>query len=95
MSLSSKLGTCIITWDYFWTIWSYRNLEFTNFSYEHRFGSFFYVHVTREKLPKQRSYEKYAHIMLIKLTPTLFFAPMNQNLRAIAQQSLHMQEPIL
>ncbi len=27
----------------------------TNFLYKHRFGSFFYVHVTREKLPKQRS----------------------------------------
>ncbi len=29
----------------------------TNFLYEHRFGSFFYVHVTRKKLPKQHSYE--------------------------------------
>ncbi len=33
-----------------------------------RFSSFFYVHVTREKLPKQSTYEKFARIMLMKLT---------------------------
>ncbi len=38
------------------------------FSYEHHFGSFFYVHVTREKLPKQCSYEKFVRKMLVKLT---------------------------
>jgi len=44
------------------------NILLTNFSYEHRFGSFFYVHVTREKLPKQRLYKKRGRIMLMKLT---------------------------
>jgi len=36
------------------------NVKCTNFSYEHYFGSFYYVQVTRKKLPKQRSYEKFA-----------------------------------
>jgi len=40
-----------------------------NFPYELRFGSFFYVHVTREKLPKQCSYKKIICKMLMKLTP--------------------------
>jgi hypothetical protein len=40
------------------------------FLYEHSFSSF-YVHVTREKLPKQRSYEKQARIMLMKLTAAI------------------------
>ncbi len=44
------------------------NVPRTNFSYEHRFRSFFYVHVNREKLTKQRSYEKLARKMLMKLT---------------------------
>jgi len=43
--------------------------------YEHCFSSFFYVHlhvtVTREKLPKQRSYEKFVRKMLMKLTKGL------------------------
>jgi len=30
------------------------NILCTNFSYKHHFGSFFYVHVTREKLLKRR-----------------------------------------
>jgi len=32
-------------------------------------AALFYLHVTREKLPKRLSYEKGAHKMLIKLTP--------------------------
>jgi len=32
------------------------------------FAAFFYLHVTREKLPKRLSYEKGAHKMLLKLT---------------------------
>jgi len=44
------------------------NVKRANFSYEHHFGSFYYVHVTREKLPKQRSYKKFASITLMKLT---------------------------
>jgi len=43
----------------------------TNFWYEHRFGSFFYIHVTREKLRKQHLYKKFACKMLMKLTPGL------------------------
>jgi len=35
------------------------NVKRTNFSYGRGFGSFYYVHVTRKKLPKQRSYEKF------------------------------------
>jgi len=42
----------------------------TNFLYKHCFGSFFYVHVTRENLPKQHLYEKLVRNMLMKLTPT-------------------------
>jgi len=33
------------------------NILRTNFSYECCFGSFFYRHVTRETLPKRRSYK--------------------------------------
>jgi len=48
------------------------NILRTNFSYKHHFVSFFYVHVTRGKLPKrqpkQRSYEKFIRKMLMKLT---------------------------
>jgi len=44
------------------------NILHTNFSYKHCFGSFFYVHITREKLLKQRSYEKFVRKMLMKLT---------------------------
>jgi hypothetical protein len=45
------------------------NILCTYFLYEHRFGSFLYVHVTREKLAKQRSFEKCVRKMLMKLTP--------------------------
>jgi len=44
------------------------NILNTNFSYECHFVSFLYVHVTREKLPKQRLYEKFVRKMLMKLT---------------------------
>jgi len=44
------------------------NILRTNFLYKRHFGSFFYVHVTREKLPKQRSYEKFVRKMLMKVT---------------------------
>jgi hypothetical protein len=44
------------------------NILHAIFLYERRFGSFFYVHVTREKLPKLRSYEKFARKTLMKLT---------------------------
>jgi len=42
------------------TLVNFINILRTNFLYECRFGSFFYVHVTREKLPKRCSYEKFA-----------------------------------
>ncbi len=35
-------------------------------------AAFFYLHVTREKLPKRLLYEKCAHKMLMKLTPVVF-----------------------
>jgi len=42
-----------------------------NFTYKSLFGSFFYLHVTRETLSKRRSYKKVAQKMLMKLTPAL------------------------
>ncbi len=45
------------------------NILHTNFSNERHFGSFLYVHVTRENLPKRCSYKKRIHITLMKLTP--------------------------
>jgi len=36
--------------------------------FKRHYSSFFYTHVTREKLSKQRSYEKFAGKMLMKLT---------------------------
>jgi len=47
------------------------NVICARFLYEHHFGSFYYVHVTREKLLKQRSYKKFACITLMKLTPSV------------------------
>jgi len=44
------------------------NILHTNFLYKLRIGSFFYLHVTREKLPKQRAYKKFVRKMLMKLT---------------------------
>jgi len=38
------------------------------FLYERHFGSFYYVHVTRKKLPKQHLYKKIACLKLMKLT---------------------------
>ncbi len=34
------------------------NILRTNFSYEHRFGSFFYIHVTRKKVAKTTFVQK-------------------------------------
>ncbi len=39
-----------------------------NFSHKCHFGSFFYIHVTREKLPKQCLYKIFVRKMLMKLT---------------------------
>jgi len=44
------------------------NILRTIFLYESCFGSFFYVHVTRGKLPKRRSYKKSVRKTLMKLT---------------------------
>ena len=38
---------------------------------ECRFGSFFYIHVTREKLRKRLSYEKFVPKTLMKLKPSV------------------------
>jgi len=45
------------------------NILSANFVYKSLFGSFFYLYVTREKLPKRHLYKKFAHKMLMKLTP--------------------------
>jgi len=45
------------------------NVLWARFKYESLFGSFFYLHVTREKLLKRHLYEKFALKMLMKLTP--------------------------
>jgi len=45
------------------------NVLRANFFYKSLFGSFFYLHVTRAKLPKRHSYKKFARKMLMKLTP--------------------------
>ncbi len=44
------------------------NVIIARFSLVRSFGNFFYVHVNREVLPKQCSYEKRACITLMKLT---------------------------
>jgi len=44
------------------------NILCTNFLYECCFSSFFYVHVTRGKLPKWHSYKKFVRKILMKLT---------------------------
>jgi len=36
------------------------------------FGSFFYLHITREKLPKRHLYVKFVRKMLMKLKPTFY-----------------------
>jgi len=43
------------------------------FLYKRCFVSFFYVHVTREKLMKQHLYEKIVHKMLMKLNTGFCF----------------------
>ena len=59
----------------FWQISvNFINVKHTNFSYERRFDSFYYILVTREKLPKQHSYKKFLRLTLMKLTPGLPFA---------------------
>jgi len=50
-------------------LWSISSTFYANFPYKSLFGSFFYLHVTREKLLKRRSYEIFLRKMLIKLTP--------------------------
>jgi len=42
------------------------NILCTNFLYECCFGSFFYIHVTREKLPKRHLYKKFVRKILMK-----------------------------
>jgi len=51
------------------------NVKRSNFSYKRHFCSIYYVHVTRKKLPKWRSYTKCTRLMLMKLTPGLFGIP--------------------
>jgi len=49
------------------------NVKCSNFLYKHHFGSFYHVHVTRKKLPKWCSYEKFACLTLMKLKPVVNF----------------------
>ncbi len=51
-----------------WPSVNFINILRTNFFVRTSFLQFFYVHVTREKLPKQHSYEKFVCKMLMKLT---------------------------
>jgi hypothetical protein len=48
------------------------NVKCSKFLYERHFSIFYYVHVTREKLPKQCLYEKFVRSLLMKLTPGEF-----------------------
>ncbi len=45
------------------------NIKCKKILYEHHFSSFYYAHITREKLPKQQLYEKFVHLTMMKLTP--------------------------
>ncbi len=56
------------------------NILCTHFLYERHFGSFFYVHVIREKLPIQCSYEKFVCKMLMKLTTAHFLFSQGRSL---------------
>ncbi len=47
------------------------NILRTNFLYANHFGSFFYIQVTREKLPKHYSHKKFELLTLMKLTVAL------------------------
>jgi len=49
------------------------NVLRSHFSYKSALSSFFYLHVTREKLPKRLSYEKGVRKMLMKLTSGINF----------------------
>jgi len=53
------------------------NILRDNFLFERHFSSFFYIHVTREKLPKQCSYKKFVCKMLMKLTIGNIFIAIN------------------
>jgi len=71
--LSKKNWICILSLtnpDFLddWAGVNFINILWTNFLYACLFGSFVYVHVTRDKLPKQCSYEKFVRKMLMKLT---------------------------
>ncbi len=49
------------------------NVKRTNFLYKCHFGTFYYIHVTRKKLPKWRSYKKITRLTLMKLTTGLLY----------------------
>jgi len=48
------------------------NIKLWIFRTNVRFGTFYYVHVTRKKLLKWCSYEKRVHFTLMKLIPDIF-----------------------
>ncbi len=55
-------------------------------------SALFYVHVTREKLPKRRSYEKGAHKMLMKLTTGVFKGGRGKGLKSQQGKKIDMTE---
>jgi len=54
------------------TAWvNFINILRAHFSYESLLTIFFYLHVTREKLPKRLTYEKCVRKLFMKLTPEI------------------------
>ncbi len=59
---------------WYWLLWSISSTFYAwIFCIKVFFGSFFFLHVTREKLPKRCSYQKFAHKLLMKLIPTVTY----------------------
>ncbi len=56
---------------WYWLGVNFINVKCTKILYERCFGSFYYTHVTREKLPKRCAYKKFVCLTLMKLTLAL------------------------
>jgi hypothetical protein len=52
---------------------NFNNIKRTNFLYKRRFSSFYYVHVTRKKLPKWRSYKKFVRFYVDEIDTWKFW----------------------
>ncbi len=66
ISSSSSLSLDETIHGIFWPVDNFTNILRAPFLYK---SAFFYLHITREKLPKRLSYEKGACKMLVQLTP--------------------------